>query len=372
MPDSKPIVLIVDDQPENLSVMGDLLEQHCLVRVANSGPRALRAAAGTPAPDLILLDVMMPAMDGYAVFNQLRANVTTRDIPVIFVTAKDSDYDEEYGLELGAVDYIHKPIKPLIVLARVNAQLEAKRARDWLKDQNKFLEDEVARRLRDNEVVQSASLAALAILAETRDTDTGNHIQRTQRYVEVLVRQLQGYSDYAAALPREQATRIVKAAPLHDIGKVGIPDHILRKPGLFDRAEFEIMQQHALIGGQAIELAMQRVRGTQAKELDAMESPLAFLEVARQIALGHHERWDGTGYPQRLARHDIPLPARIMAVADVFDALITPRVYKCAYPVEQAIMMIAEESGTHFDPNIVDAFMLAQREIIAIARDLAE
>lgn len=370
MPDSKPLVLVVDDQPENLTVLGELLEEYYRVRVADSGERALRIAASTPAPDLILLDVMMPGMDGYSVLKQLKSSLATRDIPVIFVTAKDTDVDEEQGLELGAVDYIHKPIKPLIVLARVRSQLEAKRARDWLKDQNKFLEDEIVRRMRDNEVVQNASLAALAILAETRDTDTGNHIHRTQKYVEVLIRVLQGHPNYAAALQGDQATLIVKAAPLHDIGKVGIPDHILRKPGVFDAEEYLIIQQHSHIGGQAIELAMQRVRGTQSASPNETLGPLAFLEVARQIALWHHERWDGKGYPHQLKQNEIPLPARIMAIADVFDALITPRVYKPAYPVEDAIRMIAEECGMHFDPEIVEAFMGARQEIVAIAREL--
>jgi putative two-component system response regulator len=371
MPENKPLVLIVDDQPVNLTVLGELLEEHCRVRVADSGERALRAAANTPAPDLILLDVMMPGMDGYEVLKHLKSNPATRDIPVMFVTALDADVDEERGLELGAADYLHKPIKPLIVLARVRTQLEVKRARDWLKNQNKFLEDEIVRRMRDNEIVQNASLASLAILAETRDSDTGNHIHRTQRYVEVLIRELKMQPGYAEALQGEHATRIVKAAPLHDIGKVGIPDHILRKPGTFDAAEFQIMQQHSHIGGQAIDLAMQRVRGTKASPAEVAESPLAFLEVARQIALWHHERWDGQGYPHGLKRDEIPLPARIMAVADVFDALITSRVYKPAYPVEEAILMIAQEHGKHFDPNIVEAFMRVKEDIEAIARELA-
>jgi putative two-component system response regulator len=252
----RPTVLIVDDTPENLTVLGELLQHRYRVRVASTGQRALQVAAGVPRPDLILLDVMMPGMDGYAVIRELRAHPDTRGIPVIFVTAMDGDADEERGLELGAVDYITKPIRPAIVLARVNAQMELKQARDWLQDKNLWLESEIARRMRDNQLMQDVSIRALASLAEARDMETGQHIRRTQSYVEVLVEHLRPHPRFAAFLTDTMALMVGKAAPLHDIGKVGIPDSILLKPARLSVDEFEIMKTHSAIGGDAIDLAM--------------------------------------------------------------------------------------------------------------------
>jgi putative two-component system response regulator len=365
-------VLVVDDQPENLAILGELLENYYRVKVANSGEKALRAAASEPRPDLILLDVMMPDMDGYQVLAHLRKNPHTRDIPVIFVTAKDGASDEEMGLELGAADYITKPVKPLVVLARVRTQLENQRAKDWLKDQNAFLEAEVMRRMHDNELIQNASLHALAILAETRDADTGNHIHRTQAYVEVLALALRQRADYASELTDEQVKLIVKAAPLHDIGKVGIPDHILLKPGRFTSEEFEIIKTHSRIGGDSIAIAMQRVRDADRSRFSGEGTSLAFLDVARQIALSHHERWDGEGYPEKLKGDQIPLAARIMALADVFDALTSRRVYKESFPVSTAIEIIQDEAARHFDPALVAVFLEVQDELAEIAHRFSE
>ncbi len=361
-------VLVVDDQPENLAILGELLESHYRVKIANSGQRALHAAATAPIPDLILLDVMMPVMDGYQLLARLKENPLTRDIPVIFVTAKDRAEDEERGLELGAADYITKPIKPVVVLARVRIQLENKLAKDWLKDQNAFLESEVARRMHDNELIQNASLHALATLAETRDPDTGGHIFRTQSYVQLLAEAIRQHAHYQGQLSDEHLKMIVRAAPLHDIGKVGIPDHILRKPGPLTAAEFEVIQTHCKIGGDAIALAMQRVKDADRSAYRSQGTPLAFLEVARLIARSHHERWDGYGYPDQLQGELIPLAARIMALADVFDALTSKRVYKEAIPVEEAVAIITAEKGQHFDPELVEVFLRLQREFALIAQ----
>ena len=368
MTDGRQTVLVVDDQPENLAILGGLLETHWCVRVADCGERALQLAAAEPRPDLIPLDVMMPGMDGYTVFERLRRDAATRDIPVIFITAQDSAEDEERGLERGAADYIVKPVRPLVVLARVRTQLENKRAKDWLRDQNLFLETEVMRRMHDNEIVQNASLASLAILAETRDTDTGNHIYRTQGYVEAIAKSLLGEADYAAELAGERLGRLVKAAPLHDIGKVGIPDYILQKPGALTPEEFAVMRTHARIGGDAIALAMKRVQEADESAYRSDSTPLAFLDVSRQIARWHHERWDGSGYPDRLQGQDIPLPARIMAVADAFDAMVSRRVYKDAVPIEKAFAIVDAERGRHFDPRVVAAFFQARDQVLAIAR----
>jgi putative two-component system response regulator len=367
----KKTILVVDDTKENLTVIGELLQPYFRVRVANSGERALRVARSDPRPDLILLDVMMPEMDGYAVLVELRSDPATRDIPVIFVTAMDGDEDEEYGLSLGAVDYITKPIRLAILLARIRTQLELAQARNWLRNQNGYLEQEVLRRMRENELIKDISLNALALLAEKRDSETGNHLHRTQAYVEALMDTLQGHPRFTHALTPRQRPLIAKAAPLHDIGKVGIPDHILLKPGKLTPEEFEIMKQHSRIGATAIDDAIQRVWDAPADH-SRLDGPLAFLEVARQIALGHHEKWDGSGYPQGLAGDDIPVPARLMALADVFDALTCRRHYKPAFAMEQAVAIIREGRGRHFDPDVVDAFLALQDTFAAIARRYAD
>ena len=368
------IVLVVDDTPENLIVIGELLRPHYRVRVANSGQRALQVARASPVPHLILLDVMMPGMDGYAVLHQLRDDPLTCDIPVIFVTAMDADDDETRGLDMGAVDYITKPVRPAILLARVHAHLELKVARDRMADQNRFLEAEVARRMQENELIKEATLHALATLAEARDPETGNHLRRVQAYVQALAQRLQGLPQYTALLDDARISQIARAAPLHDIGKVGIPDAVLLKPGKLTAEEFEIMKAHPRIGGEAIAEAMRRVAFDHVAA-DASESGSelwSFLETARQIAYGHHEKWDGSGYPQGLRGSDIPLAARLMALADVYDALISRRVYKEAFPLEEVLRILQLGRGTHFDPEVLDAFLAIQDEFRAIARRYAD
>ena len=371
---SDKTILVVDDTGENLTVIGGLLQPFFRVRVANSGMRALKVARSDPRPDLILLDVMMPEMDGYAVLAELRQDPYTRDIPVMFVTAMDGDQDEEYGLSLGAVDYITKPIRPAILLARVRTHLELKDARDWLRDQNGYLEGEVSRRMRENDLIKDVSLNALALLAEKRDNETGNHLYRTQAYVEALMQELQDHPRFRHALSAAQRQLIAKAAPLHDIGKVGIPDQILLKPARLTLEEFEIRNTHSLIGAEAIEAAIERVVGGDRARLDELQgnTPLDFLVVARHIALGHHEKWDGSGYPQGLRGDAIPIPARLMALADVFDALTCKRHYKKAFPLEQAVALLVEGRGTHFDPDVVDAFLAIQDRFADIAQRYAD
>ena len=367
----RPTILAVDDTRENLMVIGQLLQPYYHVRVANSGPRALKAVASSPRPDLILLDVMMPEMDGYEVIAELRADPQTHDIPVIFVTAIDTDEDEELGLSLGAVDYVTKPIKPAILLARVRAHLELKQARDWLVDQNGYLEAEVRRRMADNELIKDVSLHSLALLAEKRDNETGNHLHRTQAYIETLMERLCSHPRFAPELANAaQRQRIAKAAPLHDIGKVGIPDAILLKPGKLTAEEFEIMKTHAAIGADTIGEAIKRVSHRAGGE--TMDAPLAFLDTARQIAGGHHEKWDGSGYPKGLAGEAIPVAARLMALADVFDALISRRHYKEAFPLERTVGIITEGRGNHFDPDIVDAFLVLIDEFVRIVERHAD
>ncbi|MEY2689914.1 MAG: hypothetical protein RL375_4114 [Pseudomonadota bacterium] len=365
---TQPTILIVDDSPENLSVLGELLRDDYRVRAANSGSVALRLAALAPTPDLIVLDVMMPGMDGYEVLKRLRADALTRDVPVIFATSLDAAEDEELGLKLGAVDYITKPLRPAVVLARLATHLELKRVRDHLESarddlqrQNTNLEAEVQRRMGENLLIQDVSILALAHLAEIRDSETGNHLRRTKGYVRCLALGLREHPRFSGELDDGKIELLVKSAPLHDIGKVGIPDEILLKPDKLTPAEWEIMKTHAAKGAEAIEDAEREV-----------DRPVAFLDIAKQIARHHHERWDGLGYPDGLAGDAIPLAARLMALADVFDALISRRVYKEPFPVEQARSMIVAQRGKQFDPDICDAFSAAFDEFCAIADRYAD
>ncbi|HRS82576.1 MAG TPA: two-component system response regulator [Smithellaceae bacterium] len=343
----KPTVLVVDDTPDNLSLMSGLLKDKYKVKIANNGARALKVVMTGAPPDIILLDIMMPVMDGYETCRHLKENPETRDIPVIFLTAKAEVEDEMKGFELGAVDYITKPISPPIVLARVHTHLQLKRVRDYLKDQNEFLENEVRQRTQEVVAVQEVTILAMASLAETRDNDTGNHIRRTQFYVRALAEKLRNHERFCHLLDDDKTIELLfKSAPLHDIGKVGIPDAILLKPGRFTPEEFEIMKSHTTLGRDAIRAAEQRL---------GLELP--FLAYAKEIAYTHQEKWDGTGYPEGLSGDDIPISGRLMAVADVYDALICRRIYKEGMPHEKAVGIILESKGSHFDPDIVDAFM---------------
>lgn len=379
---TRPIILIVDDNPQNLALLGELLEPHYKVRVATSGPQALSVVQLVPPPDLILLDLMMPGMDGYEVIRRLKADGATAGIPVIFVTAKDAQEDEEQGLKLGAVDYVSKPVNPTVLLARVAVHIELKQTRDALARHNAELEAEVARRVQDILMVQDVSIRALASLGEARDNETGHHIRRTQLYIDVLGRYLQNHPRFKNALTPDKLNLIVNAAPLHDIGKIGIRDEILLKPGKLTPEEFSVMKTHALIGADAIARAIHEVTDDQTRK-DSLFSrlpgvtatsvgPLEFLEVAREIAAGHHEKWNGSGYPAALRGNEIPVSARLMALADVFDALISRRVYKESMPVQDVIRTIQEGRGTHFDPDIVDAFMANLDQFLDIAAQLAD
>lgn len=370
---NKPEILIIDDEPINLSVLRKCLNPFFQIRACKSGEEALRLVVQEPRPELILLDIMMPGMDGYDVLCQLQGSEETRSIPVIFITALSSIVDEEKGFHLGAVDYITKPFRPAIVVARVKAQIELKQARDRLKSENSWLEAEVARRMVENEVILDTTLSVITQLAETRDLDTANHIKRTQSYVEILARRLQHHPRYAGVLTDGAVANIVKASPLHDIGKIGIPDGILLKPGKLIDEEFAIMKTHCEIGGHAIRSAIkQAVPAGITATSDAKPQSLVFLEEAEQIALYHHERWDGGGYPEGLRGKDIPLSARLMALADVFDALTTPRVYKKPWSLDEAARYITEQAGLHFDPDVVEAFVAERSAFEKIQQMMAD
>lgn len=360
--DSRRTVLVVDDTPDNLSLMSGLLKDTYRVRVANGGERALAIARADPQPDLILLDVMMPVMDGYEVCRQLKADPCSRDIPVVFLTARTDQVDEQIGLELGAVDYITKPISPPIVIARVRNHLQLKQANDVLRNQNAFLEEEVERRTSDVRAIRDAAIVAMASLAETRDNETGNHIRRTQHYVGILANAMAALPKFQDALEPDTVDLLYRSAALHDIGKVGIPDSILLKPGRLTEDEFTVMKSHTVLGYEALKSAERSLDNTE----------MSFLRYAREIALTHHERWDGTGYPQGLAAEAIPLSGRIMTVADVYDALISERVYKPAFPHDVALREIEGGRGTQFDPDVIDAFLTVADRMHEISRSFAD
>jgi putative two-component system response regulator len=359
MPDAT--LLIVDDEPMNLSVLAQQLRPTYRVRAASNGEAALRIARTDPKPELILLDVMMPGLDGYQVLERLRADPATAEIPVLFLTAMADPEDEERGLARGAADYIAKPIRPKVVHARVRTQLVAKRARDLLRDHNELLEREVRSRMEENDRIQAVSIRALALLAEMRDTDTGYHIVRTQSYVGRLADLLRGHPRFGAFLENYSTEVLMRSAALHDIGKVGIPDSILLKPGKLDPDEWEVMKTHAAKGADAIFHAH-----------DAVDEPVDFLKLAEQIARWHHEQWDGNGYPDGLRGDEIPVSARLMAIADVFDALISRRAYKSAMHFDEARAIVADGRGTHFDPDVTDAFLNDFDTFVSIAESQRE
>lgn len=357
----KYTILIVDDTPDNLLLMSDVLKSEYKVMVANNGFKALKIAFGDNSPDLILLDVMMPEMDGYEVCEKLVGNPKTKNIPVIFLTAKSLESDVEKGLDMGAVDYITKPISVPILLARVKTQLRLKMASDFLVDNNKYLEAEVKRQTNQVSAIQDVSIFALATLAETRDTDTGNHIKRTQLYLEALCESLKEMDIEGYEIDDAWIELTVKCAPLHDIGKVGIPDSILLKPDRLDNNEFEIMKDHVTIGRNALENA-----------IIELKAKVEFLDRAIELVFYHHERWDGGGYPTGIKGMDIPLAGRMMAVVDVYDALTSKRIYKDKMSHEDAMVILKSSGGTHFDPVLVDAFMNIGNKVKGISVELSD
>ncbi|CAD5379290.1 Two-component system response regulator [Pseudomonas sp. OF001] len=305
-------LLLVDDEPSNLQVLRHILQDSYRLLFARDGDKAIELA-GREQPDLILLDVMMPGMTGYQVCRALKRDPATRAIPVIFVTALTDTDDEAEGFEAGAVDYITKPVSPLIVKARIRTHLSLVRV-DELRET----------RL---QIVQRLGMAA-----EYKDNETGLHVIRMSHYSRLLA--------LAAGLGEDEAEDLLHAAPMHDVGKIGIPDAILRKPGKLDADEWSVMREHSRIGAKIIG-----------------EHPGGLLRMAHNIALCHHEKWDGSGYPHGLRGEAIPLEARIVAIADVFDALTSERPYKKAWSVEEAVALIRSEAGRHFEPRLVELFI---------------
>jgi putative two-component system response regulator len=352
---ARPVILIVDDTPDNITLLSSLLKDKYLTKVAKDGATALQIVEASKV-DLILLDVMMPGMDGYETCRRLKQNPASADVPVLFLTAKSQPEDEALGLRAGAADYLTKPISPPILFARVATHLKLRAANLSLKAENAALESLVQERTGQLSLLHDATVMAMATMAETRDSETGNHIRRTQNYVAALARKLQNHPRFAAELTDENITLLFKSVPLHDIGKAGMPEAILLKAGKLDQDEFEIMKLHAVRGRDTIRQVEEYIGGSN-----------GFLTYAREIAHSHQEKWDGSGYPLGLAGEAIPVSARLMAVADVYDALISRRVYKEGMSHEQAVQIILDGKGKHFDPDMVDAFAGLLDEFRAIA-----
>lgn len=346
-------VLLVDDAPENLRMLSEALKNDYTIMFALNGISALRLAKGDPQPDIILLDVIMPGMDGYEVCRRLKEDPRTHDIPVLFITAQNDEAEEARGLQLGAVDYVSKPFRSSLVKTRVANQLELKLHRDRL--------DELVReRTHELDLTREVTIEAMATLAEWRDPETGGHIKRTQNYVRTLAEYMATLPQYTSRLDKDTIELLYHSAPLHDVGKVSIPDAILLKPGKLTAEEFEEMKMHTTRGKEALAACERKLGGN------------SFLRLAREIAHGHHERWDGNGYPQGVMGEDIPLPARLMSVADVYDALVSKRVYKPALSHEDAMAIILQGKGTQFDPSVVDALVHEQEACRAIAARFAD
>ncbi|WP_136799743.1 MULTISPECIES: response regulator [Desulfosediminicola] len=333
-------ILLVDDTPVNLKLLGQILDPEYEVFFAEDGETAIELA-GTVRPDLILLDVIMPGLNGYDVCRHLKAQHDTANIPVLFVTSMGELEDERRGFEAGGVDYITKPISPSIVLARVQTHLA-------LYNQSRLLEDMVEQRTKQLkqalETIKNATLETihrLSMAAEYKDKNTGAHIQRMSHYSAALARQM-GLTD-------GEVENIFHSAPMHDVGKIGIPDRILLKPGKLDADEWKIMKQHTTLGGKLLK-----------------SSTSKFFKTAEIIALTHHEKWEGSGYPKGLKGREIPLVGRIVAIADVFDALTVRRPYKDPFSLKKSYAIIQDKKGKHFDPDVVDAFFAIKDELISI------
>lgn len=335
----KETILIVDDISENIDVLAGLLQDIYSIKVAVSGEEALRLVFSTKI-NLVLTDIMMPGMDGYEVCSKIKNNRKTKNIPVIFVSAKNEVLDEYKGFEVGGVDYIRKPIVPPIVLSRVKTHLA-------LYDQNRLLEKKVRKRTKEVVSTRLEIIRHLGRAAEYKDNETGLHVIRMSKYCELVA--------LAYGLSEDEATVILHAAPMHDIGKIGIPDNVLLKPGKLNDDEWSVMKRHPIIGTDIIS-----------------EHSSRLLTEARIAARTHHEKWDGSGYPEGTSGEEIPLIGRIVAIADVFDALTSERPYKNAWTVDEALFYIKKERGAHFDPKLVDAFVQVLPGILKIKDEYGE
>ncbi len=356
----KTTIMVVDDTPTNLNVLREMfVSRDYRVLMFPSGSMVLKALK-KKVPDLILLDVMMPEMDGFETCRLIKENEALRDIPVIFISARDDEESKVRAFSMGGVDYVTKPFQYEEVNARVETHLQMFRMRRELKHYNQCLENLVKEKVREISDSQLSTIAAVSVLAESRDDDTGHHIERTRTFCRVLATKLRENPRYAPGISDAFVETIFQASPLHDIGKVGIADAILLKPDKLTREEFEIMKTHTLIGARTLQTVRRKYPGN------------SFVNMGIAITRSHHEKWDGSGYPDGLAGDDIPLSARIMALCDVYDALRSRRVYKQPYSHSRSSELIREGSGSHFDPAIVQAFLQVEAEFARIRDGMSD
>ncbi len=348
------LVLIVDDTEANVDILVGALGDDYEISVAMDGPSALESVQ-LEMPDIILLDIMMSGMSGYEVCSELKKNEMTAEIPIIFLTAMTDIESKTKGFELGAVDYVTKPFEVLEIKARVHTHLALRLAKMELSMQNEILEEKVKERTKEVCLTQETTIDAMACLAEYRDPETGGHIKRTKNYIRTLAEKLSDDPKYRHFLDKSVIELLYKSAPLHDIGKIGIRDDILLKPGKLTETEFDEMRKHTVIGHNAILMASKKLGED------------SFLKCAMEIARSHQEKWDGSGYPDGLSGEEIPLAGRMMALVDTYDALISKRIYKPPLPHQKAVEIILKEKGKHFDPQMVDVFMSIQEEFKQIA-----
>jgi putative two-component system response regulator len=345
----KPLVFIVDDVPENIQIaMSHLGDLGCEFAYAISGEQALERIEARP-PDLILMDIMMPGMSGFETVQAMRKNITMCSIPVIFLTAMTEPENIAYGFEIGGVDYITKPFHGIELRSRVRNHLE-------LNSYRQSLEEKVLFRTRETELLKDIIIVAMGELAEHRDPETGGHIHRTRSFVKVLAESLFEQGKFLEILTPEYIILLYKSAPLHDIGKVAIRDSILLKPDRLTAEEFDEMKKHTVYGEDVI-TKLEKMAGKQ----------LSYLQCAKEMVGSHHEKYDGSGYPRGLAGDEIPLAGRIMAIADVYDALTTKRPYKRALTHEETMEIMKEGKGTHFDPFVFDTFVVIEQQFNHIA-----
>ncbi len=350
----KPLIFIVDDVPENIQIaMFHLRELNCDFAYATSGEQALERIRST-LPDLILMDVMMPGMSGFQTVEMLNKKQETHSIPIIFLTARAESEDVVQGFNLGGVDYITKPFKGVELRSRVRNHLELHAYRS-------NLERLVEERSREAELLKDVIIEAMGELAEYRDPETGSHIHRTRAYVQLLAETLVRRGHFLDILTPDYIVLLWKSAPLHDIGKVAIRDSILLKPGKLTPEEFEEMKMHTIFGEEVI-ANLEQMAG----------QPTSFLSCAKEIAGNHHEKFDGSGYPRGVVGEDIPLAGRIMAIADVYDALISKRVYKNSMSHQEAMEIMNEGKGSHFDPLLIEALLEAEPTFCQIAATNAD
>ena len=337
---NKATILVVDDIPVNIDILREILKHKYKIKIATNGPKAIQIASSETPPDLILLDIMMPEMDGYQVCKLLKEDYKTSKIPIIFVSSKNDTDDEILGFKIGAVDYIAKPVSPAIVLSRINTHLS-------LYNEKRLLDDLVAERTRELDETRMQIILCLGHAAEYKDNETGLHVIRMSQYSKALA--------LANGMPKGAAEMFSHASPMHDIGKIGIPDSILLKPGKLNTQEWEVMRKHPQIGADILG-----------------DTNSTLFNMARVIALTHHEKWDGSGYPMRLKGKDISIYGRISAIADVFDALTTERPYKIAWSVEKTLALLHRESGAHFDPQLIELWMTIMPQILEIKDQYSE